>query len=351
MRAHKNNFDALRLLGALLVLVNHSMILSDDHAYGFAGQSVSTLGVKMFFVISGYMITSSWLRDSHPGRFVLRRARRILPALAFVVLVSILIIGPIFTSLPIGAYFKHPFTSRYLGNLIFYVSYALPGVFTTNPLPNAVNGSLWTLPVEIVMYLLTPLLVLAARRRAPITLLLLLSVSVSMFYVLRSPPPLVILGSEFWSASTLAPYFVAGSAVATLRLERFLDWRLGLLGILFMHLAAPQLAVWQEAVFCFVLPYSVLAVGIRQTPGISSVGRWGDFSYGIYLWAFPIQQMVVATVGPGIGGWSNAALVLPPTVLMAVISWQLIEKHALRLGSPTKDTAAKPLVQPREALG
>lgn len=352
MNEHRNNFDALRLVGALLVLVNHSMTLSGDHAYGFAGQSISTVGVKMFFVISGYMIATSWGRDAHPGRFLLRRARRIMPALAFVVLVSVVLIGPIFSLLSLREYVTHPLTSRYFGNLIFYVSYALPGVFTTNPHPNAVNGSLWTLPVEVAMYVMTPLLVLAARRHAAlITLVLLSAVALSMYYSLRSPPFFVVLGTEFWTASTLAPYFIAGSATATLRLERFLDWRLGLLAVGIMDLVAPRLGAYHEMLVCIVLPYAVIAVGRGCWPIISRAGRFGDFSYGIYLWAFPIQQMVVAVVGPEIGGWSNVALVLPLTVLMAVISWYVIEKHALRFGALPKDPAGTHAGRAREALG
>ncbi len=335
MKKHLNNFDALRLLGAFLVLVNHSMELSGDKGFGFGGMSVSTAGVKIFFSISGYLIANSWMTDPNVARFLFRRARRIVPALMAVVLLSIFVLGPFFTSLPFDAYASNPLTKRYFGNLFFYVSYALPMVFDQNLHPNAVNGSLWTLPAEVGMYFLTPALVFVALRHyALMILLFLVSVGLGMVFFLHNPSPFVVAGTELWIDVTLAPYFVAGAAIASLRLERFLDWRLGIVGIILGHLAVPYTWPWSEAIYCFVLPYATVAIGIRSWPVARSVGRWGDFSYGIYLWSFPFQQSVVALHGATGNGWANVALALPPTLLMAVLSFHLIEKRAMawRLG-------------------
>lgn len=331
----QNNFDALRLLGAALVLINHSMVLAGNRAFGFASQSMSTLGVAMFFAISGYMIASSWMRDPNPGRFILRRARRIMPALAFVVIVSLALIGPMVTTVSISDYVSHPNTRRYLGNLIFYVSYALPGVFSTNPYPNAVNGSLWTLPVEVMMYVSTPLLVLLARRHAGLILLTLLgTLALAMVFYIRHPPAFIILDTEFWSATTLFPYFVAGAVIATLRMERLLDWRVGVVAFLLMDFTPQLLGTLQNAALCIVLPYAVIAVGQARWPVVAQVGRLGDFSYGTYLWAFPIQQLVVSLTRPDFGGWNNVLVATPFILLMAVVSWYLIERPMLKYGSP-----------------
>ena len=135
-----NNFDALRLMAAFSVLVNHSMALTGNPGISFCGQSMSMVGVKVFFAISGYLIATSWQNDPDPWRFLLRRARRVMPALALVVLFSVLVLGVIFTPLPLRAYITHGQVLRYLGNIIFYPSYSLPLVFATNIYPNAVNG-------------------------------------------------------------------------------------------------------------------------------------------------------------------------------------------------------------------
>jgi peptidoglycan/LPS O-acetylase OafA/YrhL len=331
---HRNNYDALRLLGAVLVLVNHSMELGGGRVLGFAGQSISTLGVKIFFCISGYLVATSWMNDPSPIRFLVRRARRILPALALVVILSILVIGPVFTTVPLADYFASPTTFRYLGNIVFYVSYALPGVFATLPIPHAVNGSLWTLPVEITLYGLVPLYVFAARRHAAaMVALFLAAVALSTYFFVQRPALFAVAGTEFWTASTLVPYFVGGALLASLRLERFLDARLGVAGIVLMSFLAPRLGHWAEVALCVVLPYAAISVGRASWPVLREAGRRGDFSYGCYLWAFPIQQSIVQVLGTGIGGWGNAAIALPLTLGMAMLSYHLVEKRAMRIGT------------------
>lgn len=328
------------------------MVLSVAPPYGFASESISTLGVEMFFTISGYMITGSWIRDPSPIRFIWRRVRRIVPALAFVVLLCTFVLGPLLTTLALRDYIGHPATLRYLGNIVFYASYALPGVFTDTPLPNAVNGSLWTLPVEVGMYAATPFLVYAARRNAGfIALLLIVAGGLGMHFFIRHPNPVVVYGTELWTDATLFPFFIAGAAISALRLERWLDWRVGLGAVLLMHFAGPVLGVWQHALMFLVLPYVVIAVGRSCWPGVSRAGAWGDFSYGIYLWAFPIQQLVVYLAGPHFAGWGNVVLATPPVVGMAVISWYSIERPMLRLGSARSGETFTPKKQPRAALG
>lgn len=334
MTRRTNNFDALRLLGAMMVLVNHSMALSGAPTYGFASESISTLGVDMFFAISGYMITGSWIRDPSVVRFVWRRVRRIVPALAFVVLLSTFVLGPLVTTLSLHDYLVHPATLRYLGNIVFHASFALPGVFVDIPLPNAVNGSLWTLPVEVTMYAATPFLAFASRRSASlIILLLVIAGGFGMHFFLGHPTPFVVYGTELWTNSSLFPFFVAGAAIAALRLESRLNWRVGIGALLLLDFAGPILGVWQHALMFLVLPYVVIAVGQSRWPVFSNAGRWGDFSYGIYLWAFPIQQFIVYLAGPNYAGWRNVMLATPLVVGMAVISWYLIERPMLLLGS------------------
>ena len=341
MRENQNNYDALRLIGALLVLVNHSLVLCKELPLSFLGQSISTLGVKLFFAISGYLIATSWMRDPHPVRFTLRRARRILPGLCAVVVLSVLVIGPVFTTLDLRTYAAHPFILRYLGNIVFYVSYSLPGVFADNPYPHAVNGSLWTLPVEIAMYAMVPLLVFAARRHALlIALLFVAATGLSMIFLIARPTPWVVAGTEFWTAANLAPFFIGGAALAGLRLERLLGWRVALALLAGFQLIHPIFGIWHEAVLAVLLPYAAIAIGRARWPVIARAGRYGDFSYGLYLWSFPIQQIVAALAGGQISGWGSAAWTLPAALAMAILSWHLVEKHALSVRSPGRLPAA-----------
>src|SRR5581483_536908 len=156
--AHHNIFDFVRLIGAALVIYGHAFVLTGSAPPAFLGNGVHTIGVKIFFVVSGYLVAQSWLRDRNLVRFVCRRVLRIFPALAAVVLLTVAVLGPVMTSLPLAAYFSAPAVPLYLRNILLYINYGLPGVFLHNTYPSAVNGSLWSLPAEVSLYLLTPLM-------------------------------------------------------------------------------------------------------------------------------------------------------------------------------------------------
>jgi peptidoglycan/LPS O-acetylase OafA/YrhL len=161
-RHRATNFDFLRLLAATFVVYGHSYPLTGRVSPSFCGNGFGSLGVKIFFSISGYMIASSWLHDPHFGRFWLRRALRILPALTVVVLLSVVVLGPLLTNLPLSIYLYSPQTFYYFYNLVLYINYDLPGVFDQNIFPHAVNGNLWSLPAEVFMYATVPAILCGA---------------------------------------------------------------------------------------------------------------------------------------------------------------------------------------------
>ena len=162
----ENNFDSVRLIAAAAVIYGHAHPLTQTPDRVFWGNSVESFAVKVFFVISGFLITASWLSDPSPFRYFAKRALRIFPALAVVVAVSALVLGPLVTTLPLSSYFASPQVPAYFSNIALRPVYYLPGVFDRLPYPGAVNGSLWSLPAEFAMYLLLPLLcVLGAKLR------------------------------------------------------------------------------------------------------------------------------------------------------------------------------------------
>ena len=153
-----NNFDVLRLVAASLVLFSHSYALTGN-AEPFAevsGWTFGEVGVVMFFAMSGFLIAKSWGDLPQLVPFTVKRALRILPALVVAVSVTVFVIGPLFTTLPLGSYFSDPVTWLYLVRASLLITFfgTLPGVFEDNPYPDAVNGSLWTLPVEACCYAL-----------------------------------------------------------------------------------------------------------------------------------------------------------------------------------------------------
>ena len=160
-----NNFNIIRFFAAFAVIYGHMSSIMGEAAFPLLGQRISTIGVKILFTFSGYLITKSYLSDPHFGRYMIRRCFRIFPAYIVLILLSALVIGPIFTSLPLTEYFAAPGTWNYIWkNLLFSPTYTLPGLFEACPYPNAVNGSLWTLPFEFAMYLILPALLWAFQK-------------------------------------------------------------------------------------------------------------------------------------------------------------------------------------------
>lgn len=154
---HKNNFTLLRIAAAFLVFYGHGYILfgtPGPNSVLFRAVSPGALGVSIFFSISGYLIAASWDRDGNVWRFFIKRALRIFPALIVVVVLSIFCLGGALTTLEAKTYFLHSDTYRYLLNIPLKAHFSLPGVFAHTPYPNVVNGSLWSLFPEVLMYVL-----------------------------------------------------------------------------------------------------------------------------------------------------------------------------------------------------
>ena len=165
MTVRPNSFDLLRLFAAFAVVWGHACDLSGhlaaDPIARFTGVGgLGSLGVSVFFAISGFLVVGSFVRRPNLLSYAAARGLRLIPALAVVVLASALVIGPFVTRSPLGAYFASPQTWLYpIRNvLILPVAYQLPGVFAGNPYPDAVNGSLWTLRLEVGFYAITALL-------------------------------------------------------------------------------------------------------------------------------------------------------------------------------------------------
>ena len=325
---HRNSLDALRLGAAMLVLYSHQHAVMGLPEPSFFGWNTwGGAGVSIFFVLSGYLVWTSWLRDPRVIPFLVRRSLRIFPALWVVILLSVLVLGPWASVLDTQRYFGHPQTWRYLVNMVLLVVYGLPGVFPTNAMPGIVNGSLWSLPVEFICYL-----VLAAagwclvRTRASTGLVL-----VGLWWLAVA---VASLGTRIWGPAYLmhgemVVFFAAGVLYGQMRHAPFdrLQWVLVVVGLAaFVGLGGRG----PERVGMLLLALA-LVHGAAVWAGGSGLGaRLGDLSYGVYIYAFPVQQ-ALAHWGQGknqtFAGMLGLSSVL--TLLMAFLSWHGIEKRAL----------------------
>lgn len=325
------NFVLLRFVAAQMVVVGHSYELQGLPSPVLLDANLAAFAVRVFFVISGYLVCESWSRDPNLARYFLRRALRIFPALAVVVLVTTFAAGPALSALPAAAYFADPRPYLYLKNLLLAPTFALPGVFGGNLFAGVVNGSLWTLPAEFMMYLLLPLLGrggAAAGLRAG-------ALAVAAFALggwLSVRPDVVepvLWQTSLPQVARWAPYFLAGAVVRALRLERCLDLHVAvLLGVLLCLPAPPQL--WVVLVSVWV-PYLVLSFCLRPGQCVGRLAMRADLSYGIYLTAFPVQQAVLSLHPGGISPLALTAICEPFCLAAAALSWFLVERPLLRL--------------------
>jgi peptidoglycan/LPS O-acetylase OafA/YrhL len=327
-----NGFDGLRLTAATLVIIGHAFPLTGHVVPGLFANGVHSIGVKIFFVISGYLITRSWQSDPDFLRFWLKRALRIWPGLISICLFTIVAAGLFLTDLSPGDYFRNPGAGFYLWNIALYPVYQLPGVFRDNVFPSAVNGSLWSLPVEVAMYCGVPTLVGRYRRSAriliPATAATLFVASI--YFVHFAPPEKhpIFWGTSLVAALDVAYYFYAGATLAILRADQYCHPIVAAA----LFIASGWFfrgAVSSETALALTLPYLIVSIG-KLRLGFLNPLQGHDLSYGLYLYGFPVQQTVIHFSGPQSAGF-NACVSLTIAAVFAALSWRCVERPALRL--------------------
>lgn len=330
-----NNFDALRLLAAAAVIFGHAHPLTKSAEVVVLGNSVQALAVKIFFVVSGFLIATSWELDPNPVRYLRKRALRIFPGLAFLLTLTVLFLGPLATKLPLADYFASAATYKYFwSNLLLQPVYALADLFPVNPYPAAVNGSLWSLPVEFLMYLAMPVVLVFSRIGRGNALFVaftfaLLSVSIVALRMGGAAPAQVFYGTGLASVLDVAPYFFLGSVYALTSLRKLLEPAFALFIIGMTALFQPSHAAVAETALYVLLPICVLSFGLASTPILRRAGRYGDFSYGLYLYGFVVQQALLS-VYPAMSALENTFASLGIALILAIVSWHLIESPALK---------------------
>jgi peptidoglycan/LPS O-acetylase OafA/YrhL len=357
-------FDALRIVLAFSVLFVHCNLwrpagpdldlLPLVDGLPIPTWAFTTAIVPLFFALSGFLVAGSAeslsLRD-----FITNRALRIVPALAVEIILCSLILGPLVTDVSLATYLQDPQFHRYFLNMFGWIQYELPGVFKTNPQSDYVNGSLWTVPHEISVYIVLAVSIYCGvfqRRTLLLCGVVLLFVTAIAVHAAKAAglsfPGLDFLSTVFVTrgAARLVPVFFVG-----VLLYRYRD------RIPFNGAIAAIAATLYVAATCLFTRETLLApIGVMLTAplygyiiawiglsprfalrgksiGVIPIGLLaaGDYSYGIYLYGYPMQQTLIH-VFPGV--WNTAGLFLASgTVVMAfaIFSWHTIERPVLRL--------------------
>ena len=351
VHGRNNSFHLLRLIAASAVLYSHAFPLAtgDPEAEPLRatfGCTFGSIAVDLFFLISGMLVTMSLIRRSSAVDFAKARFFRIWPGLAVAVMAVILILGPALTTQPLSAYFTSKETAKYLVlnlTLLKGVAYVLPGVFATNPWPNAINGSLWTLPSEVRCYLvlLAVWIVLGQLRRSArfgwaitccwIALFAWFAWSLRTHTLEDSPARLWLM-------------FCSGAIIYVWR-ERVVLSASAFLALVFVLCVSAGHSFAFGLIYTLGLPYLMLCAAYLARGRILEYNRLGDYSYGVYIYAYPVQQTLMH-VWPGFGPIDLFGAAMPITLALAVLSWHFVEKPALtwarpRRGAPASATSTK----------
>jgi peptidoglycan/LPS O-acetylase OafA/YrhL len=324
-----DNFLLLRLIAASLVIYAHSYALSPRATHGddltsWLGIYSGSVAVYVFFFVSGFLVTGSWLRQRSLRAFLAARAIRIVPAYLACLAGGALIVGTVASARPAAEHLTDPLTWRYIyWNLTFPEGFQfnIPGVFDENR-QQGINGSLWTLPAEVRAYALLAIFgLLGLLDRLPRLLLaLLIGFWLVVFEGFRIP----LVGVS--DTLPMLGYFALGAVAWAARHALILDGRV-VISLLIATAIGRESGAYAY-LFALSLSYTCLwfAYGPRRLLGFN---RFGDYSYGVYLWGFPMQQLVVNVIPSATP--TLITLVAWPTALgCAMLSWHAIEKPTMQ---------------------
>jgi peptidoglycan/LPS O-acetylase OafA/YrhL len=331
-----NNFNLLRFIAATCVLVSHAFALSAGTALAeplrdTLHMTIAQIAVDIFFVTSGFLVGKSLAVGGNLRSFVRARCLRIYPALWTSLVLTVVVAGVFFTNRPFAEFFTNTSTYTFLARnsvLVTGIQHTLPGVFEAAPFKSLVNASLWTLPYELAMYFGLALVWWMIGRLSGRTAhyfkwcigaIAIVALSTYVVTVIGKPINLIRLTAFFFSGAAMYLYReripLSGVFVAVV------------LAALWLSLASVE---FFTRLYIVTIPY--LAIYLALVPGgvVRRFNKMGDYSYGIYIYAWPVQQ-ALATVYEGISAGSMVVGSFIVTFLLAAVSWHLIEKKALAL--------------------
>lgn len=341
-RSRNNNFSFVRFAAACSVFMGHMGItLGIDPPY-IAGITMHELGVMTLFLIGGYLITKSWLSDPHPIRYAIRRFFRLWPPFAVFVLIMVFITGPLISSLGVRGYFEGPFT-LYLKNLRFTPVFYQPGVFENVPEACSTNGSLWTMPVEAAVYILTPLFLTLIRikqtpKRSFRIIAALAGAAIAADIILRVfflHVKVVFYGTDIVSAHHIIVMYIIGILFTYDEVKKLLNMQIACAAFCIMLLFQMTADPLRHLALYILFPYIIFSVVFAANPVFSKMDKKMDLSYGIYLYGFFFQQFVVSLLIQYQVDMSYSevlAICAVPTLIAAILSYYLVERPMIRLG-------------------
>lgn len=335
-----NNFNLIRITAALAVLITHSFVLcggfgTTEPLAETLGMTLGVISVDAFFLISGFLVTASILKRQSVIDFVWARVLRIFPALIVMVSLTVFLLGPLLTTQTLSAYFGSEETWIYFikcSTLIANVEFTLPGVFENNPFRSGVNGSLWTMPTELRLYITLAVLWLLLQF-TPSTRPTLFKKLVTALAIITCIGTLTLhFAIPLHEKSTIRQSFMffTGATFYIFKERITLSPRLffGALAVMAIAIAVDKEAFY--IAYLFSIGYVLFFIAFIPGGAIRAYNRLGDYSYGVYIYAFPVQQILIEQI-PGISVLQMTLLAIAITLGLAFLSWHYLERFALQL--------------------
>ena len=339
------NFDTIRLVAAASVIFSHAFLIAEGHEKNepfvrATGYIIGIYGVCVFLIISGYLVTHSLRTSSSLRSFAWKRFLRIYPALFACAVFVAFIIAPFFSQSTPRDYLLSLQGVKYVAKiLLLYDVQEIKSVqfYQQGPdwLGPMINGSLWTIVSEVYCYIL--LFIFAALE--------LVILPIAMFGLLAGTGLFAILLSGWLPLSGVSenllytvPSFCAGVAMYLLHGRFKLSRNVAIGFAIVLLLAAPT--GWLLVLFPILAAYPVIYFGLSNIRWVKDATKFGDLSYGTYLYGWPVEQVVRGVIGPSVSGWTLCLISLPIAVACGWASWHLVEKHALSLKGLVSKTAS-----------
>lgn len=333
--SRNNNFDILRFVLAFIVVIVHIYDLTLYENLKLIKFFLnSKTAVQGFFIISGFLIFMSYERSKNLKEYIIKRFRRIYPAYFFVISFCS-VFGYFLSELQFREYFSLDLFKYIFYNLIFlnFLQPFIPGVFENNPVMPAINGSLWTIKIEVMFYLLVPLIVWLLRKNKKHKLKIILLIytlsylyNISFLYIseLTGRGVFKIIAKQvpgqlsfFISGALLYYYFDVfkknKSLLVVLSIVTFSLSSINYLGFL---------KPISLAIIIFYISFSF--------PMFNGFGKYGDFSYGIYIFHFPIIQLLISYGFFKSNVYRDISIAIIIILLVSILSWNLLEKPFLK---------------------
>lgn len=328
-----NNFNLIRFLAAGTVVFAHSfLIATGDRGAGpliaATGHNLGYHAVNVFFSASGFLIARSWLNAGSVPGFMAARMLRLWPALAFCAIFLAFVIGPLLTALPLSSYFGSPATYEFIPQVLGLINadLPLPGVETPVPADASIDAPLWTLKYEVMCY--TGVLLLGVfgmfsprRFRRSVGGLMMTLFVLSLL-------PLARDRSHPWEHMIRFGLCFGFGTIAYVEAKRIpLAFR-GVVAALAAAVLLRPTVFYEFALYIFTA-YTTIWVAFVPASFIRSFNRLGDYSYGIYIFAYPIQLLLMH-FQPKSTPFELFMRTVPIVLALSVASWTFIERPSLR---------------------